>query len=185
MNDSSIAVRYAKALYASARELKLTEQVLNDLKYIDKLLKEAPDFSEFIQSPVVQVSEKLTIINDVFKNHCQELSFSFLELITRNKRESYLAAMIRKYFHLYRKDQGIISARLTTVTESKIENLKKIKDLLKQKYKAEVELEEQQDQDLIGGFVLRIDDEQLDLSIASQLKKIKRELDLSDIQKNR
>ncbi|MCK5820892.1 MAG: ATP synthase F1 subunit delta [Bacteroidales bacterium] len=182
MNDSSIAVRYAKALYASAREFKLTEQVLADLKYIDKLIQETPEFSEFIQSPVVQVSDKLSILNDIFKNHCEELSFRFLELITRNKRESYLPAMIRKFFYLYRKDQGIISAKLTTVTKSQTDSLEKIKILLKQKYNAEVELEELNDQDLIGGFVLRVDDEQLDLSIASQLKKIRRELDQTIIQ---
>ncbi|MEA1877765.1 MAG: ATP synthase F1 subunit delta [Bacteroidota bacterium] len=182
MNDSSIAVRYAKALYASARDLKLTEQVLNDLKYIDKLLRETPEFAEFIQSPVLQVSEKLTILNALFKNHCQELSFRFLELITRNKRESYLPAMIRKYFHLYRKDQGIIRARLTTVLESQVDSLEKIKVLLKQRYTAEIELEEQIDPDLIGGFILRVDDEQLDVSIASQLKKIRRELDQTLIQ---
>lgn len=182
MNDSSIAVRYAKALYASARDLKLTEQVLYDLKYLDKLLRETSEFADFIQSPVLQVSEKLTILNTLFKNHCQELSFRFLELITRNKRENYLPAMIRKYFYLYRKDQGIIRARLTTVLESQTDSLEKIKGLLKQRYTAKIELEEQIDPDLIGGFILRVDDEQLDVSIASQLKKIRRELDQTLIQ---
>jgi len=182
MNDSSIAVRYAKALYASAHELKLSDQVLSDLRYIDNLLKETPDFAEFIQSPVVQVSEKLNIFNAIFKNHCQELTYRFLELITKNKRENYLPAMIRKYFQLYRKDQGIIRARLTTVSDSQADTLVKFRKLLKQKYNAEVELEEQKDPELIGGFVLRIEDEQLDASIASQLKKIKRELDKTLIQ---
>ncbi len=177
MNDSSIAVRYAKALYASARELKLSEQVLIDLRYIDKLLKEVPEFAEFIQSPVVQLSEKLNVLNSIFKDHCQELSFRFLEMITRNKREAYLPAMIRKYFNLYRKDQGIIQATLTTVSETQTDTLSVFKELLKQKYKAEVELEEKTDIELIGGFILRIEDEQLDASIATQLKIIKRELD--------
>lgn len=181
MNDSSIAVRYAKALYESARENKISEKVLNDFQYIEKLLSEVKEFSELIHSPVVQVSKKLKVMESVIKNHCQDLTFRFLEMITRNKRETYLPAMIRKYYQLYRKDQGIIRATLTTVADSQTETLEKIKVLIKEKYRAEVEFEQQKDPDLIGGFILRIEDEQLDASIASQLKKIKRDWEHSVI----
>ncbi len=181
MNDSSIAVRYAKALYESAFESKVSDLVLLDLRYLDTLIQEVPEFSEIIHSPIIQVSDKLKMMTMVVKDQCQELTFRFLEMITRNKREGYLPAMIRKYFQLYRKDQGIVRATLSTVLVNQEDTMSEIKVLLKEKYQAEVELEQAQDPDLIGGFILRVEDKQLDASVASQLKKIRRELEQSVI----
>lgn len=179
MNDSSIAVRYAKALFQSAQEAKKTESILVDLRFLEVLLKEVAEFSQIIESPIVQANDKLQILEKVLKGQIQDLSYRFIELITRNKRESYLPGMIRKYYQLYRKDQGIIRATLTTVAETKPAVLDDFKAFLKGNYQAEVELEQHLDEKLIGGFVLRIEDEQWDASIAAQLSKIKRELEQS------
>ncbi|OQY00284.1 MAG: hypothetical protein B6I20_09000 [Bacteroidetes bacterium 4572_117] len=43
-------------------------------------------------------------------------------------------------------------------------------------YNAEAELIENINEDLIGGFVIRIADEQFDASVANQLEKIKKEI---------
>jgi F-type H+-transporting ATPase subunit delta len=39
-----------------------------------------------------------------------------------------------------------------------------------------MELQEQTEPDLLGGFIMRIDDYQIDASLSSQLAKIKKEL---------
>ena len=87
--------------------------------------------------------------------------------------------MIRKYQLLYRKDRGIISATLSTVTNTNETLTKRIELLLGDKYKANVELNQQQNPEIIGGFVLRVEDEMLDTSVAGQLNKIRREFDQS------
>ena len=43
-------------------------------------------------------------------------------------------------------------------------------------FSARIELREQVDPSIIGGFVLRVEDQQINASIAAQLNKIKREL---------
>ena len=57
---------------------------------------------------------------------------------------------------------------------------KQIRDtIIKQiskKFKANVELEEFVDKNIIGGFIFRIEDQQIDASILTGLQKIKREL---------
>jgi F-type H+-transporting ATPase subunit delta len=52
----------------------------------------------------------------------------------------------------------------------------KINELIRKKFKIEIDLEEKVDPSIIGGFVLRIEDQQIDASISSQLKKIKTHL---------
>ena len=85
--------------------------------------------------------------------------------------------MIRHYSSLYRDDQGIVEAVLytaDTTTDSTVDQLRK---LLVETYKADVELSKEIDPEIIGGFVLKIEDQQLDASIATQLKRVQRELD--------
>ena len=43
-------------------------------------------------------------------------------------------------------------------------------------FKAQIELQEQVREELIGGFVLRVEDKQLDASVKGKLGRIKKEL---------
>ena len=47
---------------------------------------------------------------------------------------------------------------------------------IQKKFRVQIELKEQVNPSIIGGFMLRIEDQQINASIRSQLNKIKREL---------
>jgi F-type H+-transporting ATPase subunit delta len=53
---------------------------------------------------------------------------------------------------------------------------KKITDLVSGIFKTTVELKETIDPEIIGGFILQIDDKYIDASIKNKLRKIKKEL---------
>ena len=48
-------------------------------------------------------------------------------------------------------------------------------------FKTKVELEEVIDAEIIGGFILRVDDNYIDASVRNKLNKIKKELRRSEI----
>jgi F-type H+-transporting ATPase subunit delta len=48
--------------------------------------------------------------------------------------------------------------------------------LIRKHFKTEVDLTCTVDRKLIGGFVLQVEDEQIDASVAAKLKKLKKEL---------
>ena len=52
----------------------------------------------------------------------------------------------------------------------------KVLELVKTQLKGEVELVEKIDSNIIGGFILKIGDKQLDKSVARQLANLKKEL---------
>ena len=56
-------------------------------------------------------------------------------------------------------------------------SFEKIKALVKEQTGGEIELKEVVDPALIGGFVLRVDDQQLDTSILSELNDLRGEFD--------
>ena len=101
---------------------------------------------------------------------------SFFDLVVHNKRELYLEATARYFLQLYKQDKGIMSASITTAIplDQQIRDLI-IKQITK-KFKAKVEIEEFVYKNIIGGYIFRIEDQQIDASVLSGLEKIKREL---------
>jgi F-type H+-transporting ATPase subunit delta len=74
------------------------------------------------------------------------------------------------------KYRGITESLLTTAVkvDSKVKN--QISELISSVLGTKVELKEKIDKDIIGGFILRIDDNYIDASIKNKLRKIKKEL---------
>jgi F-type H+-transporting ATPase subunit delta len=176
MEQSAINVRYAKALFLSAKEKDMIDTLKTDIELVLDVCKKSVDFILLLESPIVKTSKKTALITSLFKNKIDELTLNFLLLVAKNKREVYIPGICRNFLTLIRKDQNIKSAILTTASEIDTDSTKKIKELLGKELNATIELSTNVNPEIIGGLVLRIEDKQYDASIATQLKKIKQEL---------
>jgi len=175
MNDSKISVRYAKALFQAAEEAKVLPQVMQDIDLIMKVYNLA-DFRAVIDSPVVKTSDKKKVSDALFFGKVSALSMSFIELILANKRESYLSHIARNFKTLYKKSQGILSAELVVSESIDKSQAETFRNILKKAFNSEIEMVEHINPDILGGFILRVEDEQYDASVSSELAKIKRQL---------
>ena len=176
MDQSKINVRYAKAFFTLAKEKGLTTELRKDAGLIASVCATSSDFSLMLESPVVKTSSKLNAIKSIFEGKINGLSLNFLMLITENKRESYIEGIFRNLEDLYRQEEGIKTAVLTSAQPLDEATVLHIGKLLEKEYNAKVELSQKVDDELIGGFLLRVDDMQYDASIATQLRKIKEKL---------
>ena len=59
MNDSKISVRYAKALFNLALERNIIDAVKVDVEFLNEVCN-LPEFNDFLNSPILPVSKKLT-----------------------------------------------------------------------------------------------------------------------------
>ncbi len=176
MDHSAIAVRYAKAFFATAKEKGLLDSLKTDIELVFSVCTESADFILLLESPIVKTSKKAQLISSIFKGKVNELTLSFLMLITDNKREIHIPGICRNFLELTRKDQNIKSALLTTASEIDSNSIKKIEQLLGKELNATIELSTQINPEIIGGLILRLDDKQYDASVATQLNKIKQKL---------
>ena len=64
--ENLIADRYASALYELSSETNCVDEVLSDLKIINKHINQNKDFRLLIRSPLITSSEKLLIIEKFF-----------------------------------------------------------------------------------------------------------------------
>ncbi len=176
MDHSAIAVRYAKAFFATAKEKSFLDSLKTDIELVFSVCSESADFILLLESPIVKTSKKAQLITSIFKGKVNELTLSFLMLITENKREIHIPGICRNFLELTRKDQNIKSALLTTASEIDSKSIKKIEQLLEKELNATIELSTQIKSEIVGGLILRLDDKQYDASVATQLNKIKQRL---------
>jgi F-type H+-transporting ATPase subunit delta len=176
MDQSTINVRYAKAFFSLAKEKDLTEELQKDAILISSVCNSISDFMVLIESPVISTSGKVKAIKSIFEGKVNPYSLKFLVLITENRREKFIPGIFRNLEELYRKSQGIRTAILTTAKPMEEALVEQVRKTLESEFGGKVELSQMIDKELIGGFVLRVDDSQYDASISTQLKKIKEKL---------
>ncbi|MBC8004145.1 MAG: ATP synthase F1 subunit delta [Verrucomicrobia bacterium] len=176
MDQSKINVRYANAFFALAKEKGLTTELQDDARLVTYVCHSISDFLVLIESPIVSTSGKIKAIKSIFEGKVHPYTLNFLVLITENRREKFIPGIFRYLDHLYRKEEGISSAVLTTAKELDQTIIEQIKTALEKASGGKIELTQTINPELIGGFVLRVDDQQYDASVATQLKKIKEKL---------
>ena len=101
---------------------------------------------------------------------------SFVELITKNKREYLLTEIASSFVRLLKKQSGIVPVSVTSAVKLEKETLAQILSKLKSHVDGDFEVTEEVDPTLIGGFIVKMEDKQIDASIASQLNRMKIEL---------
>jgi F-type H+-transporting ATPase subunit delta len=175
MNDSKISVRYSRALFQSALEKKIIDKVNQDMIFISEICR-LPETKEFLQSPIIPPSKKSAIFHKMLEGNVEKITMSLVDLVVKNGRENYLPAISRVFISETLKYKGITESVLTTAIKVDSKVRKQITDLISEVFSTKVELEEKIDTDIIGGFILRIDDKYIDASIRNRLRKIRKEL---------
>ena len=109
------------------------------------------------------------------------LSHSFVELVLRERREGYVQSMSLMYIDLYRKLKNITIGRLITAYPVDKETEERMKEIVHNRTHGEVDFETKVDPSIEGGFIFEVDTYRLDASVATQLRRVKRQF----IEKNR
>ena len=172
MRNTRAISRYAKSLLGLAKEQNTLELCKTDMVSVVSLCQNSRELVLLLKSPVVKTDKKLAIIAEVFAG-CSPLVLSFINLITKKKREALLFDIAQRFLELYKIEQGIESATLTTAIALDEDTRQQVLDFIKKQGVSQVDLTEQVDKNLIGGAILRLGDKQLDASVARQIKELK------------
>jgi F-type H+-transporting ATPase subunit delta len=175
MNDSKISVRYSKALLQSAINKNILDGVNKDMILIMEVCS-LTEMKEFLQNPVIRPSKKKEILHTIFKENVEEITLSLIDLVVLNGRESFLSAIARVFIYETRKYKGITQVMLTTAVPVNEKIKTQISELVASVFNTKVDLKESVDKEIIGGFILKVEDNFIDASVKNKLRKIKKEL---------
>jgi len=176
MSVGIVASRYAKSLIDLAKEKNVLEVVFEDMKLFKDTADKNRGLMLALKSPVVRHEKKLNILKALFQDRVNPVSYSIFTIITKKNRESILDAIADEFIKLYNDNQGILKATVITTTPLTDELRKQFTGIVASATGKTIELEEKINTNLIGGYILRINDRQIDASLRSRLNELKLQL---------
>lgn len=176
MGSHRASVRYAKSLIELSQEKKLLEKVIEDMKLFSKTIEENREFSVILKNPIIPADKKKAIIKALFEKKVQPITLDAFALIVSKGRENILDEIALEFINGYNELKGIVRATVTTAYTLDDSQRKEIIKVVEELTGKKADLKELVDEALIGGFLLKIGDKQVDESVKNKLAKIQRAL---------
>ena len=169
-----ISDRYASALYDLAAEKKISDLVLEDLTFLQKCIQENNDLKLLTKSPLIASSDKLNIFEKILsKQKADNLTNTFLKVISRNKRFAKLSAIISQFMNINSQKSGDVLADVTSADELSDKQKNGIRDQLKQMLGEKLSLNFNVNKKIIGGLIVKVGSKMIDSSLATKINKLK------------
>ena len=173
MRNPKVTIRYAKSLLTLSNEFNKLEEVCSDMRFLRELCSDSKDFLMLLKSPIIKVDLKLSVLNKILNKNISDLSMSFIELVTKKKRESLLQDIANDFLNLYNEEKNITPVVLTTAVKIDDVLRKEVLSFIKKQGKENIELVEKVDASIVGGAIIKMGDKQLDTSVSSKIKLLK------------
>lgn len=148
-----------------------------DMQLVHETCEASRELVLLLRNPIVQGDKKEAVIKAVFGSRLDALSNAFIQIIIRKGRENHLDGIAKEYVQLYKELKGVVTAHVTSAVQMDDSIRLTVLSLVKAAKGDQVELLEEVDPSLIGGFILRVGDQQFDTSISRKLKQLKNEFD--------
>jgi F-type H+-transporting ATPase subunit delta len=174
MKVSKVAERYAQSLFNLSLERKEEAAVYSDILQLQKVCNENKDFRVFLKSPVVHSDKKLSIISEMFGAAFVKLTITFISILIRKNRESLIPEIAESFIEQYKDHNHILPVLFKSAVPPTETVRKQVMEIMKKYTNARIELFEETDPTVIGGFLLSWKDLQYDATISHQVEKLKR-----------
>jgi F-type H+-transporting ATPase subunit delta len=171
---STVAGRYATALFGLAAETNAIDAVKADLDRFDALIADSADLARLVRSPVFSAAEQGQAMDAVLQQAgIGGLAAKFLKLVTANRRLFAVRDMIKAFRALVAKHKGEATAEVTVAEKLKDEHVEALRAALKAVSGKDVDLAIKIDPALIGGLVVKLGSRMVDTSLRTKLNAIK------------
>ena len=169
-----ISDRYASALYELASEKKLVDVVLDDLLFIQSMIKNNKDLKLVIKSPLIKSNDKLEILQNILKSKNQnELSSTFIKVLSKNKRFQKTVDIISQFKNINAQKRGDVLADITSAEKLSNEQQDNIKEQLRTILGDKLSLSYKVDEQIIGGLIIKVGSKMIDTSLSNKINKLK------------
>lgn len=168
-----VKFQYAKALLSLANDKKISNDIYNDIENTILPILEQDVLQKMLQSPIISLSSKIASLNSIFENKVNQCLLDFFVLIIKNGRGNFLIEVLKSFVFQYEEERSIKRGVITTALSLSDTMMDQIRNMAMKIAQCEkLILEYIIDKNIIGGYVINIDNKQLDCSLKNDLNKI-------------
>ncbi|QBJ85573.1 ATP synthase F1 subunit delta [Chryseobacterium gleum] len=179
MLTSKVAKRYAQGLLDFTNESGQTAAVFSEMKDVVKIMSESKDLNKFFLTPYIDAKKKIEVANEIFKG-LSASSQNLITLVIKHGRENQLKNIAQEFINKVEDINGVQRITLTTATQLSKENIDQIlRSTNLVNVNSNFDLKHIINQDILGGYILRVGDQQVDASVKTKLNQVKKDFQLN------
>jgi len=166
---------YGEAIFLLTEEKNTTEKVLLDLKEVEKLLKENPEYINLADTPALPTEERTGLIDKAFSQVDEDL-VSLLKILSEKHSLCAFSRVASNYYALYDESRNI--ERVTAVTAVPLsENQENaLREKLSSATGKNIIIINVVDTSILGGVKLRYQGIQLDGTLRANLNRLEEKI---------
>lgn len=174
---SLTAKNYADALVQVGRDNVLSyDDVLKNIESVKEICESSKDLTEVLINPAVSDDTKYSIIDEVFKKDINEKIIDFLKVLIEKKRFTEFSGIVEAYKNELDKINNIQRVSVTSAVTLNDDMKQRIIEKLQKRLQKNVTAEWLIDTEIIGGLVVKINDDVIDSSLKNKLENLSKNL---------
>jgi F-type H+-transporting ATPase subunit delta len=168
---NTISTRYAKAYFTLSKNSKNLKDICTDVEFLKQSLISNRKLKLMVENTHAPLKTQEKLIGFLIKNYkFSEISENFLKILVKNRRLNALSAIIKNFQKLALENEGKIKAFITSISKIDKKQVDLIGKSLEKKYAKKILCELQEDKNILGGLIIKIGSQMIDLSLITKLK---------------
>ena len=173
---SDVSKEYGGALFDLACEENIEFDILGQLRVVENVIRENPEYIKFLTAPNIPKSERVEAVDAAFSGRVHQYICSFLKLLTERGYARYIAECIGEYEERYYEYKGLVVAKVQSAVELSDTQKNAILTKLEKITGKEIELRCTVDPSLIGGMKIYVGDTLYEGTVRAKLDDLKNRL---------
>lgn len=179
MSSGRIASRYANALIDLAVERGIARELYTQSQVLTSVMANDPDFYRLLADLSFPTKQKMAALEKALAHQVNPLLLDLINLMLKKHRTSYIYTALLLFQERYREQHNILEVIVESAKPLLDKELARIKEHITARYKATIDVRNVVKPELLGGIVLLVDGNMLDLSVAGELKNVRKALGTS------
>ena len=174
LDKKTVAKRYAKAIFELAEENGQLDQTYQELSALRQVFEENDSLAALLSGVDLSLAEKKSLI-DALKKDASPFVSNLIQMVFDYGRMDDLVAIIDEFERRYDAFNKRIHAEVITAVQLDTKQRDQLKAGLAKRLSAnEIVLHETVDPSILGGVIIRANNETLDGSLSSKIEQIRR-----------
>lgn len=164
---------YSKALFLTAQQKNSVESIKKELEEFQLAYAENPPLKQALGSSLFDVEARVNLIQELAKKmEFSDLLTNFLILLSRNRRVDSIEEIVSSYKDLINTEKGVEEALLRSAVPLSSEQVNDLSQALSSEIGKKINISQEEDRDLLGGFVVTVAGKTFDVSLRKQLQRM-------------
>jgi F-type H+-transporting ATPase subunit delta len=174
--QARVAAVWSDAVARLAAESGREDELLAELEGLVAMLDRASGLEPLLTSPIVDDDAKRALLERAFRGRASDLFVDLLQVMRRKGRLDLVRALAAAYRGEWLRRRHRVEVRVTSAVPLSAALRDELRQAIARTTDREPVLVESVDPALLGGLVVRIDDEKFDGSVARELARLEETL---------